>query len=113
MAMKSDAGITWRESITPSVMTASAFGGRNEVSASMMSAIVSMLFCHLFGNNLLTNRIRRDIQQQHGLLCNFGEHRRGSLRTPDGGGRPFEPDVDHKLGRIHRSPTDKRSIGLG
>src|SRR5688572_14955989 len=103
MAIKSDAGITWRESITPSVMTASAFGGRNEVNASMTSAIVSMLS----GNNLLTNRIRRDIEQQNSFLSNFGEHRRSGLRTPNGGGRTFEPDIDHELGRIHRSPTDE------
>src|SRR5512138_2014840 len=110
MATNREPGMTWRESIAASVMTApAAVSGRKLVSASRASARVSILL----GGDLLPGGVRRDMEQDDGLMRHLGEDEGGGLRAPDGGGEFFEPDVDHEARVIHRPPTDEGGIRAG
>src|SRR5271169_4589837 len=90
MAINKEPGITCRESMVASVITALA-SRRVLVKASTASARVSIFLSDqlsakdLLGmSNLIANIIRRDIQQQDGFLCHLCKDWCGGFGTPDG-----------------------------
>jgi hypothetical protein len=75
--------------------------------ATIRIAFVAQIVFILSRNDLVADRIRRDVEQHHRPLGHLGEDGRGGLRTPDRGGGPLEPDINKELRVVHRAPTDE------